>query len=64
MAFYSLQAPSTPELHLLTERAHEEAFVHMGPGGQMHPAQWGLASESLQARAQDQDLHLNDLGVR
>ena len=39
-------AAAVPELSLRTEAAHQEAYVAMGPGGQISPAQWQLASQS------------------
>jgi hypothetical protein len=53
-----------PELTLRTEPAHREAFVSLGPGGQIGPAQWRLASESLHAWAGEYGAHPSELGVR
>jgi DNA-binding transcriptional MerR regulator len=40
-------ASQLPELTLRSEPAHREAFVDLGPGGQISPAQWQLVTESL-----------------
>ena len=53
-----------PELTLRTEAAHREAFVSLGPGGQIGPAQWQLASESLRAWAGEHGAQPSELGVR
>ena len=53
-----------PELTLRTEPAHEEAFVHLGPGGQTSAAQWQLVSESLFAWNVEHRRSPSDLGVR
>jgi DNA-binding transcriptional MerR regulator len=53
-----------PELSLRTEPAHEEAFVHLGLGGQISPTQWPLVSEALHTWSDDQDRRASDLGVR
>jgi len=64
-------AAQCPELTLRVEPAHREAYVHLGPGGQISGAQWQLADESLRnwADAQGFDpkqlsLTPEDLGVR
>lgn len=57
-------AAEVPELHLRSERAHREAFVHLGPGGQTSVVQWELVSESLRAWADDQGVKPSQLGVR
>jgi DNA-binding transcriptional MerR regulator len=64
-------APRFPELTLRVEPAHREAYVNLGPGNQIEPAQWHLADEALRnwAVAQgidDEQLTLKpeDLGVR
>ena len=59
----ALAAPF-PELTLRTEAAHREAFVNLGPGGQIGPATWRLASESLHAWAGEHDARPSDLGIR
>jgi len=60
-----------PELTLRVEPAHREAYVDLGPGGQISPAQWQLADESLRSWANAQlidpaqlSLGPEDLGVR
>jgi DNA-binding transcriptional MerR regulator len=64
-------AAQFPELTLRVEPAHREAYVDLGPGGQISGAQWQLADESLRnwADAQGLDpkklsLTPEDLGVR
>ena len=57
-------AAEFPELKLRTEPAHREAFVHLGPGGQIGAAQWQLVSESLRAWASEHGAHPSELGVR
>jgi DNA-binding transcriptional MerR regulator len=64
-------AAQFPELTLRVEPAHREAYVDLGPGGQISPAQWQLADEALRnwADAQGIDpkqlsLTPEDLGVR
>jgi DNA-binding transcriptional MerR regulator len=56
-------AAQFPELALRTEAAHREAFVSLGRG-QIGPAQWRLASESLHAWAGEHDAQPSPLGVR
>jgi hypothetical protein len=46
------------------EAAHREAFVDLGSAGQISPAQWQVASQSLQASADEHDAHPSDLGIR
>ena len=60
-----------PELALRVEPAHREAYVDLGPGGQIAPAQWQLADEALRSWAEAHGLdpaQLSlgpaDLGVR
>jgi len=53
-----------PELTLRTEPAHREAFVHLGAGLDVGPAQWQLVSESLQAWAEGRAVRPSDLGMR
>ncbi len=53
-----------PELILRTEPAHREASVDLGPGLQISPADWQLASESLHAWADEHAARPTDLGVR
>jgi DNA-binding transcriptional MerR regulator len=64
-------ATQFPELTLRVEPAHREAFVDLGPGGQIDATQWQLAYEALVSwrDAQgivDEQLSLtpDDLGVR
>jgi DNA-binding transcriptional MerR regulator len=64
-------ATQFPELTLRVEPAHHEAFVDLGPGGQIDATQWQLAYEALVSwrDAQgivDEQLSLtpDDLGVR
>jgi DNA-binding transcriptional MerR regulator len=64
-------AAQFPELTLRAEPAHREAYVDLGPGGQIDAAQWQLADEALRAWAVDQrldparlSLKPEDLGVR
>jgi DNA-binding transcriptional MerR regulator len=64
-------AAQFPELTLRIEPAHREAYVDLGPGGQITAAQWQLADEALRSWAQaqgidDKQLSLTpeDLGVR
>jgi len=60
-----------PELTFRVEPAHREAYVDLGPGGQINPAQWQLADEALRTWAGEQgidpkklSLQPEDLGVR
>ena len=64
-------AAQFPELTLRVEPAHREAYVDLGPGGQISPAQWQLADEALRSWADAQGLDPKqlsltpeDLGVR
>ena len=64
-------AAQFPELTLRVEPAHREAYVDLGPGGQITPAQWQLADEALRSWAAAQgidpkqlSLTPEDLGVR
>jgi hypothetical protein len=57
-------APQFPELSLRIEPAHREAFVHLGPGGQISAAEWQIASESLQAWGGEHGARPTELGVR
>ncbi|MGO9196505.1 MAG: hypothetical protein ACLQK4_05190 [Acidimicrobiales bacterium] len=57
-------AAKFPELTLRTEPSHEEAFVHMGPGPQLDPSRWQLASAALYAWGADQLRQPSELGVR
>jgi DNA-binding transcriptional MerR regulator len=53
-----------PGLVLRTEPAHREAFIHLGPGGQIDPAQWQLVSQSMHGWLQAHAVEPNDLGAR
>lgn len=64
-------AAQFPELTLRNEPAHREAYIDLGPGGQINATQWQLAYEALRSWADAQgidDKHLSltpeDLGVR
>jgi DNA-binding transcriptional MerR regulator len=64
-------AAQIPELTLRVEPAHREAYVELGPGGQISPAQFQLAVEALRSWADAQgidprqlSLPAEDLGVR
>ena len=64
-------AAQFPELTLRVEPAHREAYVDLGPGGQIDATQWQLADQALRSWADAQGLpnkHLSltpeDLGVR
>jgi hypothetical protein len=64
-------AAQFPELTLRVEPAHREAYVDLGPGGQIDTTQWQLAYEALVSwrdtqGIEDEQLSLtpDDLGVR
>jgi len=64
-------AAQFPELTLRAEPAHREAYVDLGPVGQIDPAQWQLVAEALRTWADQQgidpkrlSLKPEDLGVR
>jgi DNA-binding transcriptional MerR regulator len=64
-------AAQFPELTLRVEPAHREAYVDLGPGGQIDATQWQLADQALRSWADaqglpDKQLSLTpeDLGVR
>jgi DNA-binding transcriptional MerR regulator len=64
-------AAQFPELTLRVEPAHREAYVDLGPGGQVDATQWQLANEALESwrdaqGIEDKQLSLTpeDLGVR
>jgi len=57
-------AARCPELSLRTEPAHREAFVHLGPGGQIGPSQWQLVSEALRGWADAHRVGPSALGAR
>ena len=52
------------ELTLRSEPAHREAFVHLGRGGEIEPAQWQLVSEALHRWGEANAARPSDLGVR
>lgn len=60
----SALAAAIPELALRTEPAHREAFVELGPGNQISPAQWQLASTSLHEWAHKHRATPSELGAR
>lgn len=53
-----------PELTLRTEPAHREAFVALGRGLEMRPAQWQLVSESMRTWATEHAARPSALGMR
>jgi DNA-binding transcriptional MerR regulator len=57
-------AAAFPGLSPRTEPAHREAFVDLGPGGQLGPSQWQLVSESLHAWAEERRMEHSELGIR
>ena len=64
-------AAQFPELTLRVEPAHREAYIELGPGGQIDATQFQLADEALRAWAAEQGidpeqltLKPEDLGVR
>jgi DNA-binding transcriptional MerR regulator len=64
-------AEQFPELTLRVEPAHREAYVGLGPGGQISPARWQLVDEALRSWAgargidpKQLSLTPEDLGVR
>jgi len=57
-------AAGMPELTLRTEPAHREALVELGASGELGPAQWQLAAESLHAWAQEHHAQQSELGMR
>lgn len=57
-------AAQVPELTLRLEPAHREAFVQLGPGGQMEAAQWPLVIEALQGWAERNAAHPLEIGAR
>lgn len=65
-------AAQVPELTLRVEPAHREAYVDLGPGGQIDAAQFQLADQALRTWASEQgiidsdqlSLKPEDLGVR
>lgn len=57
-------AAEVPELGLRDEPAHREAFIHLGPGGQIEPAQWQLIAQSLHGWVQQHAAQPSELGAR
>jgi DNA-binding transcriptional MerR regulator len=57
-------AVEVPELVLRNEPAHREAFIHLGPGGQIEPAQWQLISQSMQRWVEEHSAQPSQLGAR
>jgi DNA-binding transcriptional MerR regulator len=53
-----------PELALRDEPAHREAFIHLGPGAQIEPAQWQLITQSLRSWVQEREVQPTALGAR
>jgi DNA-binding transcriptional MerR regulator len=56
-------AAQFPELTLRVEPAHREAYVDLGPGGQITPAQWQLADEALRSWANAQGIDPKQLSL-
>jgi DNA-binding transcriptional MerR regulator len=56
-------AAQFPELTLRVEPAHHEAYVDLGPGGQISPAQWQLADEALRSWAYAQGIDPKQLSL-
>jgi DNA-binding transcriptional MerR regulator len=56
-------AAQFPELTLRVEPAHREAYVDLGPGGQITPAQWQLVDEALRGWAAAQGLDPKQLSL-
>jgi DNA-binding transcriptional MerR regulator len=57
-------ATQFPELTLRVEPAHREAYVDLGPSGQIEGVQWRLAAEALRAWAEDQGIDPNQLSLK
>jgi hypothetical protein len=57
-------AVEVPELVLRNEPTHREAFIHLGPGGQIEPAQWQLISQSLHGWVEEHAALPSELGAR
>jgi DNA-binding transcriptional MerR regulator len=57
-------AAEVSELVLRTEPAHHEAFIHLGLGTQIEPAQWQLIAQSLHGWAQEHTVQPSELGAR
>jgi DNA-binding transcriptional MerR regulator len=63
-AYASEIAPRYPELTLRTEPAHSEAYVDIGPGGQLPVTEWPLIGDALRHWAADNSRQPSDLGAR
>jgi DNA-binding transcriptional MerR regulator len=57
-------ASDFPELALRTERAHQEAFVALGPAAQVDASAWAPAFESIRTWAEQHGHQPGDLGIR
>ena len=57
-------AVKVPELVLRNEPSHREAFIHLGTGAQIEPAQWQLISRSLYGWVHEHAAHPTELGAR
>jgi DNA-binding transcriptional MerR regulator len=57
-------AAAFPALSFRTEPAHQEAFVNLGPAGQLSAPQWQLVSESLHTWGGERGVEASELGVR
>ena len=57
-------AAELPELVVRHEPEHEEAYVHLGVGAELNPAQWQVVSESLETWAAEHARLPSGLGVR
>jgi DNA-binding transcriptional MerR regulator len=57
-------AAAFPELSLRTEPAHQEAFIELGPGGEISASQWQLVWESLHAWGTERGVEASELGGR
>jgi DNA-binding transcriptional MerR regulator len=57
-------AVEVPELVLRNEPAHREAFIHLGPGRQIEPAQWQLISQSMHGWVEEHAVQPSELGAR
>jgi hypothetical protein len=57
-------AAAFPELSLRTEPAHQEAFIELGPGGEISAPQWQLVWESLHAWGTERGVEASELGGR
>jgi DNA-binding transcriptional MerR regulator len=57
-------AADIPALVLRSEPAHREAFIHLGPGGEIEPARWQLVSQSLHGWFDEHGAQPSELGAR